>query len=215
MTRRTKIAIVVLLLIAVGVSATQAGSIWARSHRRTRELFSDDIARDIGDILHIVIAEETKIATETNREMEKTTDRSATIGGDIHFRDLASMLAPLMRRSFDFPDVDFTSKSNTKFTGGTDYDTDRSMDDQIAVVVEDVLPNGNLIVIGSRIREYAGDSQVITISGIVRPSDIAFDNTISSKKVASFHIVHKTVGRENRFINPGWLTRLANLLNPF
>ena len=215
MTPGTKIAVIVLSLIAVGVSATQGGSIWARSHRRTRELFTDDIARDIGDILHIIIAEKTLIETETNRAMDKSTDRSANIGGTIDFKDIATFLSPLVKRSFDFPKVDFSSKSNTKFTGGVDYDTDRSMDDQIAVVVEDVLPNGNLIIIGNRIREYAGDSQVITISGIVRPTDISFDNTISSKKVASFHIVHRTVGRENRFVNPGWLTRLANMLNPF
>jgi flagellar L-ring protein precursor FlgH len=71
------------------------------------------------------------------------------------------------------------------------------------------------VVLGSRTRDVAGDKQIIQISGIVRPEDITFDNTISSSRVANFHIVHKTIGRENRFTKPGWLGRLANLLNPF
>lgn len=201
-----------LAIAAVAASASQAGSIWARSSRPTRELLSDNIAREVGDILHVVIAEETIIETETSRNMEKTTARSGKMSGHINFEGLAHLLH---KRTFDFPNVDFSGASNTKFEGETEYDTDRSMDDQIPVIVEDVLPNGNLVVIGNRTREYGGDSQVITVSGIVRPTDIPFDNIISSKKVANFHIVHRTVGRENRFVNPGWLTRLANILNPF
>jgi len=50
---------------------------------------------------------------------------------------------------------------------------------------------------------------------VVRPSDIAFDNTVKSTKVANFRVVHKTVGRENRFTKPGWLGRFLNMINPF
>ena len=212
-TRRLAVAGLAIAVLAGG--AAHGGSIWARASRRTRELFSDDIARDVGDILDVVIAEKTKIETETNRKMDKKTSRSAKAGGGVHLKDIASILGPLIRRTFNFPTIDIDSSSSVKFDGGGGYDTDRSMDDRIPVVVEDVLPNGNLVVLGSRIRQYAGDSQVITVSGIVRPSDVSFDNSVSSSRVANFHIVHKTLGRENRIVNPGWATRLFNILNPF
>ena len=206
-----------IVMVTVGLmigSTSRAGSIWARGTRRTRELFTDDTARDIGDVLTIVIDEKSKIENTTNRKMEKDTSRTAKITGKLDLEDLASMV-PLGRRVFDFPKLDFSSSSNSSFDGAADYDTDRSMSDQITVAVEDVQPNGNLVVLGRRTRTIAGDSQIIEISGVVRPSDIAFDNTVKSTKVADFHLVHRTEGRENRFVRPGWLSRICNILNPF
>ncbi|MHC4295078.1 MAG: flagellar basal body L-ring protein FlgH [Planctomycetota bacterium] len=207
-----KLVICGLAAVLFGGSAANAGSIWAKGSRRTCQLFTDSKAQDLGDVLTIVIEEDSKIENETSRKMDKTTARKAEMDGTL---DLANILQPIGEHIFDFPKLDFTSSSSTEFDGGADYGTDRSMDDKITVVVEDVQPNGNLVVLGSRTRDVAGDKQIIQISGIVRPEDITFDNTISSSRVANFHIVHKTIGRENRFTKPGWLGRLANLLNPF
>ena len=82
------------------------------------------------------------------------------------------------------------------------------------MTVEDVLPNGNLVVIGMRERVVDGDGQTVQTSGIVRPSDIAFDNTVSSKKVADFKMVYKSRGQDSLFTRPGWLARILNALNP-
>ena len=209
-TRRCIIAALATALLTG--SLAQAGSIWARASRRTRQLFSDDTAREIGDVLTIVIDEKSTIENETNRKMDKNTSRAASMDGTL---DLANILWPVGKHIFDFPKLDFSSSSATSFDGGADYDTDRTWTDEITVVVEDVQPNGNMVVLGRRMRTVAGDSQVIEISGIVRPSDIDFDNTVASSKVANFHIVHRTVGRENRFTKPGWLGRIFNILNPF
>lgn len=209
-TRRCIIAALATALLTG--SLAQAGSIWARASRRTRQLFSDDTAREIGDVLTIIIDEKSTIENETNRKMDKNTSRAASMDGTL---DLANILWPVGKHIFDFPKLNFSSSSATSFDGGADYDTDRSWTDEITVVVEDVQPNGNMVVLGRRMRTVAGDSQVIEISGIVRPSDIDFDNTVPSSKVANFHIVHRTVGRENRFTKPGWLGRIFNILNPF
>lgn len=209
----TLTVLTVTIALVVG-SAAQGGSIWARGTRRTRELFSDDTAREVGDVLTLVIDEQSKIENETNRKMDKKTSRDASMKGRINLRTLEDWL-PVNWKIFDFPEVGFDSSSNTSFDGGADYDTDRSMSDQITVSVEDVQPNGNLVVLGRRTRTVAGDSQIIEISGIVRPSDIDFDNTVPSSKVADFHIIHRTTGRENRFVRPGWLSRFFNIINPF
>ena len=65
------------------------------------------------------------------------------------------------------------------------------------------------------VREIAGDKQIIHVSGIIRPSDITFANTVGSGKVADFHVVYKGKGQEGRFTKPGWLGRFLNVINPF
>ena len=84
--------------------------------------------------------------------------------------------------------------TNNELSGKADYKDQRSFVDRVSVVVVDILPNGNLVVTGTRDRNIAGDIQTIEISGIVRPSDIAFDNTVKSEQVANFRIVTKNGG---------------------
>ncbi len=216
MNKWKRISMLSVIVALVCGSALQAGSIWLRSSRRTRELFTDDIARDVGDILTIIVNEKSKIETATNRGMDKSTARSGETSGSIDFKTLESWFPKALQTElFKFPELKFNSKSNQQYDGAVDYDTDRSMTDQITVVVEDVQPNGNLVILGRRTRTIAGDSQIIEISGIVRPSDITFSNTVASSRVADFHVVHRTEGRENRFIRPGWMERFFNIINPF
>jgi flagellar L-ring protein precursor FlgH len=79
----------------------------------------------------------------------------------------------------------------------------------------DVLPNGNLVVMGTRRRNIAGDTQTIEASGIVRPSDIAYDNTVQSERVADFNIVTKNGGVSAPYTKPGWLGRVFDVIWPF
>jgi flagellar L-ring protein precursor FlgH len=209
----TQRAIASGLTVVMLLSATAlAGSIWARGHRRTRSLVTDDVARDVGDILTIVIAERSVIDQSTNRSGAKTTDRSAQSGGTL---DLANVIGAVGESIFDFPRIDASAKSSNTFDGESDYDTTRIFSDQITVTVHDVQPNGNMVVLGTRTREVAGDKQTVQVSGVVRPSDISFNNTVASDRVAEFHLVHKTSGFENRYTRPGWLTRLLNIITPF
>ena len=77
------------------------------------------------------------------------------------------------------------------------------------------MPNGNLVVMGSRNRNIGGDIQIIEVSGIVRPNDIAFNNTVRSEQVANFNIVSRNKGVSAPFNRPGWLGRIFDILWPF
>ena len=201
-------------MIAAGLSLSavaSAGSIWAKANA-PRALHADDTARKIGDVLTIVIDERTVIGNQTKRGLSKDSERDASVSGNV---DLLRAIDSMTGKLFSIPDMSLGIDAETKFEGETDYDSDRKMIDQITVTVADVLPNGNLIAVGSRDRMVAGDLQTIQISGVVRPSDIAFDNTVKSDRVAEFKIVFKHAGRENRFTTPGWLDRILNITNPF
>lgn len=202
---------VTCVVLALAAPA-DAGSIWAKGGARTQGIFADDTARQIGDVLTIIIEERSVIENETEREMEKNSERQATINSNL---DLLNTVDRATGKLFNLKDLNLDIKAKTKFDGKADFDSDRKVVDAVTVVVEDVLPNGNLVVLGKRTREVSGDTQMIEISGVVRPSDITFSNTVSSKQVADFHVVYKTKGLENRFTKPGWLDQLLNYLNPF
>ena len=59
------------------------------------------------------------------------------------------------------------------------------------------------------------DIQTIEVSGIVRPSDIAFDNTIKSEQVANFSIITHNKGAGSQYTRPNWLGRIFDVIWPF
>ena len=107
-----------------------------------------------------------------------------------------------------------TTYSN-KLDGQADFKDERKFIDSISVIVTDIMPNGNLVVFGTRDRNLSDDIQAIEVSGIVRPSDIAFDNTINSEKIANFSIVSKSKGVGAQYNRPGWLGRIFDVIWPF
>jgi flagellar L-ring protein FlgH len=198
--------IVAALSLAVfalfSTACSQAGSIWAKRGKNMKAIYADDVARQIGDVLTIVITEDSKVDNKAKRDMDKQTDRSTAFNGDLgNFADLG--------------EFGMSAKSGNTLKSKADYKDERSFEDRITVVVMDVLPNRNLIVMGTRNRDIGGDTQTIEVSGIVRPSDIAFDNTVKSQQVANFRIVSKNSGVAAPYTRPGWLGSILNVLWPF
>jgi flagellar L-ring protein precursor FlgH len=190
---------IVFLLVLSDVSG--AGSIWARRDKNMKNLYADDVARRIGDVLTIKITEDSKVDNKAKRDLQKDTSRSTTFNGELGgFADLG--------------EFGMSAKSSNALKGKADYKDERSFTDSITVVVQDIMPNGNLVVMGSRNRDIADDIQIIEVSGIVRTSDIAFDNTVDSKKVAEFRIVTKNKGVAAPYNKQSWLGRIFDVIWP-
>ena len=200
------------LALCMGIAPVLGGSIWAKATCRRAAIHTDDTARRVGDILTIIIDEHSVIDNETNRNLEKSEERKAATSGTV---DLANVLATVGKHIFDLPKVTVDATASSKFDGKATYDTDRAVTDKMTAIVQDVLPNGNLVVLGRRERGIAGDKQTIWVSGIVRPSDVTFANTVQSDLIAEFNIRYTDGVRENRFAKPGWVARVLNALNPF
>ena len=186
-----------------------AGSIWAKRNRNMKDFYADDVARQIGDILTIKITEDSKVDNKAKRDLKKETDRSNTFDGNLGVTTTNSNILPRM------PGFTMSAKSSNELKGKADYKDERSFIDCITVVVVDILPNGNLVVMGSRNRDIVCDKQIIEVSGIVRPSDIAFDNTVESEQVANFCIVTKLAGVSESYNKTGWLGTIFDILWPF
>ena len=202
-----KLVIVAVILAAAG--SASGGSIWAKRDLNSRGLYTDDVARQIGDVLTIIISEDSKVDNKSTRDLKKTTGRSSGFNGEVGLTTPNHNFLPRI------PGFTLDQQSSQQTNGQADFKDQRSIADRITVVVQDVLPNGNLVVIGSRSREVVGDTQIIQVSGIVRPSDITFDNTVKSAQVADFQIVAKTQGISEPYRNPGWFGRILDVVWPF
>ncbi|MHC4754813.1 MAG: flagellar basal body L-ring protein FlgH [Planctomycetota bacterium] len=203
-----KIALIILsLLVILPHSNCIGGSIWAKRDRNMRNSYTDDVARHIGDILTITISEESTVDNKAQRKLEKKTKRNANFNGDVSIEHIIP----------NIPAINFGT--GTEYTnnldGKADYKDERKFIDSITAVVIDIMPNGNLVVTGSRNRDIAGDIQIIEVSGIVRPSDISYQNDVKSERVADFRLITKNGGVSAPYNKPNWLGQVFNTVWPF
>jgi flagellar L-ring protein precursor FlgH len=205
MNSRKVLAFVLMVFVLCSSACTQADSIWAKRDKKMKDLYADDVARNIGDILTIKITEDSKVDNKAKRDLKKEADRSTSFNGELNIDHLLPSI----------PGFTMEAKSSNELKSKADYKDERSFVDKITVIVVDILPNRNLVVMGTRNRNIAGDIQTIEISGIVRPSDIAFDNTVKSEQVADFRIVTKNSGVASPYTTPGWLGRIFDIIWPF
>jgi flagellar L-ring protein precursor FlgH len=200
-----------MLMAVAGISVLwvsnclQAGSIWAKRGKSAQSLYADDVARHLGDVLTIKITEGSKVDNKSKRDLQKQTAQSSDFNGNVGI----GRVLPTV------PGFTMDAQSNNELKSKADFKDERSFTDQVTVVVVDLLPNGNLVVTGTRDRNIAGDIQTIEVSGIVRPSDIAYDNTVKSQQVANFRIVTKNSGVSASYSNPGWLGKIINVIWPW
>jgi flagellar L-ring protein precursor FlgH len=202
MSEKKMLVLSLIIFACAFLPGSHADSIWAKRGKDMRALYADDVARQIGDILTIRISEDSKVDNKAKRDMNKDTNRSTTFNGELG-------------KFADIGEFGMAATSANKLNSKADYKDERKFVDSITVVVMDVLPNRNLLVMGTRNRNIGGDIQTIEVSGIVRPSDIAFDNTIKSEQVADFRIVSRNSGVSAPYTKPGWLEGLLNVIWPF
>ncbi len=196
---------VFLLCSALPMEDLQADSIWRKRGKDMRDLYTDDVARNIGDILTIKISESSKVDNKAKRDLKKEVDKSTTFNGELGIDHILPSI----------PGFTMSAESTNELKSKADFKDERKYVDSVTVVVVDILPNRNLVVMGTRHRNIAGDMQTIEISGIVRPSDIAFDNTVKSEQIADFRVVTKNKGIAAPYTKPGWLGRIFDIIWPF
>ncbi len=205
MDRKMTSTLIILGHVLLLVESLHAGSIWARRDEGMKTPYADDVARHIGDLLTIKIVEDSKVDNKAKRDLKKETDRVSDFDGELNIDHILPSI----------PGFTMSATSGQELKSKADYKDERTFEDRVTVVVVDVLPNGNLVIIGTRDRSIAGDIQRIEVSGIVRPSDIAFDNTVRSEQVANFQIVTKNAGISEPYTRPGWLGRIFDVFWPW
>ena len=189
-----KIFAVLLTLAFLAVPYTgNAKSLWVD---RNHSMFADKKARDVGDILTIVISESTTQSATKSRSNSKSASVNLDAGVGI-FRFLGNAASAGASDSFE---ADGSANDTNRYSG------------RITVTVVEVLPNDNLIVEGTQSIWQNRDEHKITLRGIIRRDDVLMDNTVPSYKVADATIKFDGKGPLNAKQRQGILTQIFNFL---
>lgn len=169
-------------------------------------LFEDYKARRVGDVLTVVLSEQ----TNARKSVASSTSRDASV------RLLDPLIAgrPVTRNGVPILNTDVTAGQS--FEGQGDAEQSNLLEGSVTVSVTEVLPNGNLVVQGEkRIRINHGE-EYIRLRGVVRPVDISATNSVLSTQVADAELAYGGTGPVARSSAPGWLSRFfGGALWPF
>jgi flagellar L-ring protein precursor FlgH len=103
-----------------------------------------------------------------------------------------------------------TFGSNTTFQGSGSTSRTGALSAVLTARVEEVLPNGDLVVQGVREIEINGDRQILVLTGVVRPADISTGNVVPSTAIGQMRIRYFGRGLMKDNLSPGWLVRILN-----
>ena len=188
------------------------GSLWPGDNPRNI-LFTDAKAKEVGDIVTVVIEEDAtstqSATTDTSKETDIDFQTNTVLGiptdlGIDNFLGFGDPFNPSVNAS--------TSRSNQG--AGTTSRLGR-LSGTVTVIVTNVYPNGNLSIAGSRTVAINNEKQIMNLQGTIRPMDINFDNTISSRFIANAAITYTGNGIVADEQRAGWLTRILSKVWPF
>jgi flagellar L-ring protein precursor FlgH len=180
-------------------------SLWRNG---SRAFFKDQRAHQIGDILtvKVKITDKATLENETSRSRKNSEDS----GIDNFF---GKTKLPFMNSAL--PSRIFTADSNGSSDGKGTIDRKEELQTNIAAVITQLLPNGNLVVEGRQEVRVNFEVRELIVAGIVRPEDIESDNTIDSSKIAQARIAYGGRGQITDVQQPRYGQQALDVLLPF
>jgi len=186
----------------------QPNSLWRSG---ARAFFEDQRASRIGDILTVDITIDDKAQVDNATTRTRTSDENMGIDQLAGFGTELAKILPNMPNLSDLIDVD----STTTTRGSGDVEREEEINTNVAAVVTQVLPNGNLVIEGRQEIRVNFEVREIIVAGIVRPEDISAENTIDSKKIAEARISYGGRGHITDVQQPRYGQQFLDILLPF
>jgi flagellar L-ring protein precursor FlgH len=163
-----------------------------------QSLYSDVTASRVGDLVTVLIVESTQASQKASTQTKK--DLSLSLDG-------TSTGSPSLLGNFGA-----SGKAGTGFRGEGTVKQSGKLLGSITVSVVEVLPNGNLRIEGSKEVGVNKEQEILTISGVIRPQDLASDNSILSTYVSEARINYSGKGPVDAGQRQGVVFRLLNWL---
>lgn len=182
-------------------------SLWSKG---SRAFFKDQRAHRVGDILTVtvVITDKAQIANDTKRTRAESD--STKLGG-LPGAALDKVLVP---NGFSSANLVANTTNNSAEGVGT-VNRSETLSTNVAAVVTQILPNGNMVIEGRQEVRVNFELRELIVAGIVRPEDIASDNTIESAKIAEARIAYGGRGQLTDVQQPRYGTQFLDVIMPF
>lgn len=190
-------------------ATAEPGSLFSSTSRLSSP-FSDLRARQEGDLVTVLIDEESLAQREASTALKRDTAEDARLRA--FFGALAALTAAVPQVATD-PAID--AKSSSSFDGKGETSRSEALKAVIPCTVRKVFANGNMLVEGHRAVLVNQDEQHLLISGVVRPEDIDSDNTVPSTRMVDAHIEFSGLGNVAERQRQGWLGQWLPWFWPF
>ena len=183
------------------------GSLFSGENGRNM-FFVDRKARGMNDVVTVRIADVTKATGQADTNTSRTSSVAGSLDGLLGFERT-------LKNNGIAPGSALAAQLKAGFDGKGTTTRNNSLSATVTAVVREVFPNGNLFVEGSKEVIINNERQYITVTGVVRPEDIAPDNSISSDLLADARLVYSGRGVLSDKQRPGLIGRVVDFVWPF
>ncbi len=202
------------------------GSIWRGTTQSGSFLFFDEKASNVGDLVTVVIIEQTEAEGDARTETDSDRQTNVGLSSQVGFQKLVASPIQGLLSVFGF-DVDGTgvsqgdqlnvvqSSMQNEFTGEGMTSRSGSFTGVITCRVVGVLPNGILHIRGRRSVVVNHEAQYISLEGLVRREDLTIENSVLSNSVAEMRLSYDGMGVLDDKQRPGFMSRFLDWAYPF
>jgi flagellar L-ring protein precursor FlgH len=186
----------------------QNNSLWRQG---SRTFLRDQRAASVGDLVTVLVSiqDEADMANSTNRNRENKESM-----GIPNLLGLESSFGRLFPAGFD-PSKAVSASSSSDMNGEGTLKRSEQINLRVAATVSQVLPNGNLVVVGRQQVRVNQELRDLQVGGIIRPQDIGSDNTVKHDRLAEARIAYGGRGTISDVQRPRYGQELLDIILPF
>jgi len=187
------------------------GSLW-EDNGALSSLFKDYKASKVGDVVTVILDEYTTANNKADTNTSRKSAVKAGVGGQFsNIGELQPSYSAAVSGSFE---PSFTG------SGYTNRESRLKNLDGVTARVIKVLPDGNLVIAGSREITVNNETQCLTLAGLIQPRDIRYNMAtqgyeVKSSRISDAKFVYSGEGIVAQRQNPGWLSNFLNVVWPF
>ena len=173
-------------------------------------------ARDfqVHDIIHIIVVVAAESTTEEEVGLEKSSDTNKlSIDQYLTLYDSGALIPYLKSRRPD--DLGFDVSGEKAFEGEGTAGREDTLRTRLAAEIVEIKPNGTLVIEARSRVAKSREKTVITLTGLVRPQDVAPDNVVYSYNIADLDINYESSGPVTDANRRGWFLKFLNKVWPF
>jgi flagellar L-ring protein FlgH len=185
-----------------------SNSLWRQG---SRAFFKDQRAARVGDIMTV------RVRVTDRAQLDNQTQRSRKNGESLGAENLLGFETQYGKLLPDDVKAEalVNAESNSSSQGAGSVRRSEQLVTNVAAVVTQVLPNGNLVVEGKQEIRVNFEIRELIVAGVVRPEDIEADNTIDSTKIAQARIAYGGRGQITDVQQPRYGQQVMDIVLPF
>lgn len=186
----------------------QKNSLWS-SDRQT--FFKDQRAKDVGDIITVVI----EIADEATLENETERTRSSSENAQLDaFLGYEQALDKVLPEAIDNTNL-VGGGADSNFSGAGSVEREEEITVKLAALITQILPNGNMAIHGRQEVLVNFEKRILQVNGVIRPQDISTENTVAYDQIAEARIIYGGEGQITDVQQPRYGQQLYDIVFPF